>query len=669
MNDRIDWNGKTHSYLPPSELRIDPCLRLHDEAAAEPDPVTHEVLRHALWHVNTEHGSLLMRVSGSPIAAYAHDFNTVIMDELGDFVFYGPYMQFLTSPIGHSVKWALENRAANPGIGPGDIFLFNDPWIGGTHQNDVGVMAPVFVEGRLFCWVGCSLHQWDTGGTVPGGFNPQAEDVFWESACIPPVKIVEGGTIRQDVADQYTRISRLPDLVSLDLRAQLTGARASVEQIGGLVERYGAAAVKGTMRKIQDDSEAAFQRRLATIPDGVWSAEGWLEAALPGDRGLYKNRLSVEKREGELIFSNAGSAAQVGTLSTTLSAWTGAIACMLNSQFLFDQMFCVEGALRHCRFEPEPGTISVADYPASVSACTALICLHTINLGGLVISKMLSTSSDEELRTEVQGSMGCMMVPVNSYSGTDQRGAPFASVMLDHLGAALAAMPWSDGQDTGGWPWDLQSTMPNVEDTELFSPLLYLWRKELPDSGGAGRFRGGNGGEVAVVPHRVESIDMATIGGQIAVPAPGLFGGYPTSTNSYRHIVGAGLLERVRRSGRMPTSVEEIEAGETSWPTAKSFGMKVTRDDVWMFSWAGAGGYGDPLERDPERVRLDVEAGRVSREWAHRAYGVVIDDGDEPVVDAEATASAREEIRRLRLAEGALWDGAPPSWDARLRAS
>ena len=175
------------------------------------------------------------------------------------------------------MKWTLENRSENPGISPGDIFLSNDPWIGATHQSDVGVAAPVFVDGRLFCWVANTLHQWDLGGTAPGGFNPMAPDVFWESPLIPPVKVVEGGEIRRDIEQYYTRTSRLPKLVALDLRAEITGCKMSVSRIQGLVERYGAGTVKATMRKLQDDSESAFVKRLATIPDGTWSEEGWME--------------------------------------------------------------------------------------------------------------------------------------------------------------------------------------------------------------------------------------------------------------------------------------------------------------------------------------------------------------------------------------------------------
>ena len=481
VTDDIKWDGVTYPYMPGDTLNIDPSLKLYTGVAENVDPVTHEVLRHALWNVNLEHGKTVLRMSGSPIAAYGHDFNPAILDAEGNFVFFGPFLQYLAAATSSAIKWTLEYRSDNPGIHPGDMFMFNDPWVGATHQSDVGIVAPVFVGDELFCWVGNTLHQWDTGGTAPGGFNPIALDVFWESPCIPPVKLVEGGYLRKDIEEHYTRTSRMRDLIALDLRAETTGCRIAVDRIGQLIERYGADTVKATMSKLQDDSEAAFVRRLETIPDGQWTEEGWMEMKDPGDRGLYRNRVTLTKKGDKLIFSNLGSAPQAGTLNGVFGAWKGAVVSMLNTTMLFDQMFCIEGALRHCEFEVEPGTITCATHPAAVSGAPALTLLQSIGLGGLVISKMLAGSTDAELRTEVASCMGVLAYPINAIQGTDQRGNPYSSFLLDPCGAALAAHSWRDGQDTGGWPWDLQSTMPQtVEENELFYPLLFMWRREVP---------------------------------------------------------------------------------------------------------------------------------------------------------------------------------------------
>ena len=139
-----------------------------------------------------------------------------------------------------------------------------------------------------------------------------AQDIFWESPCIPPVKIVEQGTMRRDIEEYYLRSSRVPKLVALDLRAEITGCTIARERIVALIERYGAGTVKATMRKLQDDSEAAFVRRLESIPDGTWTEEGWLEVSLPGDRGLYRNRVTLTKRGDTLDLLERGLGAAGG---------------------------------------------------------------------------------------------------------------------------------------------------------------------------------------------------------------------------------------------------------------------------------------------------------------------------------------------------------------------
>ncbi len=643
---QMKWDGRTYPYIPPKTLRVHPSLPLHTEAAEKVDPVTYEVVRHAMWNLNVEHGNTIMKISGSPSCAYGHDFNPSLMDENGDFVFFGPFLQYLSSATGSAVKWTMEYRSENPGIHDGDIFLTNDPWIGATHQSDVALIAPVFWEGKLFCWVGNTLHQWDMGGTAPGGFNPMAADVYWESGCIPPIKIVEGGVLRQDLEEEYARRSRMPQLVALDLRAEIAGCNVARERLLGLIARYGATTIKAVMRKLQDDSEKAFLRRLETIPDGTWRESSWIELKGPGDRHLYRNSLALTKRDNTLIFSNEGSDPQAGTLNCTLVAWKGAIASMICSQMLFDQMFVVEGAYRHMEFDVTPGTISCATFPAAVSAAPPGVLLQTIALAGLVISKMLACSSNEQLRSEVQSCMGAAMYPVAAFNGVDQRGAPYASFLLDPVGAALAGLSWKDGVDTGGWPWDLQSTMPNVEDNEWFYPILYLWRKELVNSGGAGKYRGGNSGELAFIPHGTDHISLFTASGHCAVPGPGLHGGLSPATTRFSLKRGTDVVQRIQETRRIPTGAEELY-GKTEYIAPKAFDVSQTPVDVFVMSWAGAGGYGDPLERDPARVLLDLQRRNITADWAAEAYGVIVNT--EGQVDLEGTDKQRAKLRKARI--------------------
>jgi N-methylhydantoinase B len=642
----LSWDGKVYPYIAPKDLKIDSRLKLHRAVAGKLDPITYEVLRYALWNLNVEHGNTIVKVSGSPIAAYSHDFNPALLDENGDFVLFGPFLQYLSSAVGSAVKWTMEYRSENPGIHDGDIFLTNDPWVGATHQSDVALLAPVFWKGELFGWVANSLHQWDMGGTSPGGFNPIAEDVFWESAVIPPIKIVEGGVLRRDLEESYIRHSRMPNLVALDLRAEIAGCNVARDRLLTLLKRYGAGVVKAAMRKIQDDSEKAFVRRLETIPDGAWSASTWLELKAAGDRNLYRNALTLTKRGDKLIFSNAGSAPQEGALNCTYIAWRGAIASMISVQMLYDQMFAVEGAYRHMEFEAEPGTITCASFPGAVSSGPALTVLQTISLASLVISKMLASSTDPELRGEVMSLMGTAAFPIAAMSGINQHHNMYASFLLEPLGAGLPATSYRDGIDTGGLAFDMQSMMPNAEENEWFYPILYLWRKELPDSGGAGKYRGGNSGEFAIIAHDTDRVNMYLASAHNAIPGLGQFGGMPGAPSHYLMYRGDGGLSRSAQTQHIPSSVEEL-TGKMERLPPKAYGVPLNAGDVFILGWSGASGYGDPLDRDLSLIAKDLRDGSATRQWVEKINGVIFDSTG--AIDAQRTSTKRDELRRARI--------------------
>jgi N-methylhydantoinase B len=642
----IKWDGKNYPYIPSEPFEVDPAIKFHDDVEEDIDPISFEVIRYALWNINVEQGNTLLRISGSPIAAYGHDFNSCMLDERGNFVFFGPFLQYLSSASGSAVKWTLEYRSPDPGFNDGDIFLTNDPWVGAIHQADVCLYTPLYWEGELFCWFANTLHQWDLGGTTPGAFNPISKDVFWEAGCIPPIKIVEQGVLRKDLEEEYIRRSRMPDLVALDLRAQITACNVARERMLELISKYGAKVVKGVMRKLQDNSEAAFLKRLETIPDGTWSEESWIELSREGDRNAYRNVVRLTKKGNKLIFDNEGTAPQIGGVNCTAIAWKGAIASMISAQMLFDQMFVIEGAYRHMEFNPTPGTLTSAKFPGGVISAPPTVTIQTIGLAGLVISRMLYCSTDEALREEVQSCMGTLNYPVDAISGTDQRGNEYVSFLLDPVGGALGALSWKDGVNTGGWPWDLQSTMPNVEDNEIFYPLIYLWRKEIPNSGGVGKFRGGNSAEIAYTLNDTESLAHHTCSGHTIIPGAGLFGGDPTSRTRFMLIKDANINETIRRDRQMPTSLGEI-GGEHINIAPKASDVEQKAGDIWLLAWTAASGYGDPLERDPIKAVEDIDAEYISADWAQQRCGVCVDD--EGQLDTEKTETLRTQMRKERL--------------------
>ena len=637
----VAFDGKGTGYVPPKVLSISPKLRLHRKKTKKIDPVTYEVIRHALWHVNEEHGATIQRVSGSPVAMYALDLNPSILTEDGEFVYFGPYMQYMSGVTDTQVKWVLEYRSDNPGIREGDMFLANDPWVGAAHQQDVMLICPVFWKGELFCWVTNCLHQYDIGGITPSSFCGAAESAFEEGICIPPVKIVEGNEIRRDIEELYLRSSRKPEAVALDFRAQLAGNVTARARVLSLVKKYGAETVKGVMKKILDNGERAFLGKLSRLPDGVWRERTYVECCRPGDRRTHRVMLTLKKQKNKLIFENEGTAPQDGAMNATFSGWRGSIMVALNQLLCWDQYFSIGGALRHVEFDPTPGTFNCANFPASVSTAPVQAMEISLYPAYNVLSKMIHC--DSEMRRDIMCIGGTSQWPATIFRGTDQWGEPYGYLLVDPIGGAIGAFATGDGISTGGQSRTPICKLPNVEHTEQTFPLLFLYRKEVVDSGGAGRHRGGLSAESCFIPHHTESITQDTLSSGNAIPtAPGMMGGYPGSVNVYKFKRDTDIKRRFSDS-RIPKAIEEIKGKEETLQLRQE-NFQQNPSDVYAVIWSAAGGFGDPLERDPEKVREDVvESRSVSPEAAEAIYGVVFNAKNE--VDLEATRKSRRERR------------------------
>ncbi|HUK60318.1 MAG TPA: hydantoinase B/oxoprolinase family protein [Stellaceae bacterium] len=648
----VNFDGVRHPYVPPRELRISPKLKLHRDAAADFDPVTFEVIRHNLWNVNEEHGATIQRISGSPVAMYALDLNPSILTEDAEFVYFGPYMQYMSGVTDTQVKWILENRSDNPGIAPGDMFLANDPWVGAAHQQDVMLIAPVFHGDELFCWVTNCLHQYDIGGITPGSFCPAAETAFDEGILIPPVKIIEGGTIRRDIEELYLRASRKPELVALDFRAQMAGNTAARTRIEQLIARYGAATVKGVMRRILTNGEAAFLDKLRRLPDGAWRDRTYVECCRPGDRGTYRVALTLRKTGDHLTFENEGTDPQQGAMNATYSGWRGSIMVALNQLLCWDQYFSVGGALRHVTFNPTPGTLNCASFPASVSTAPVQAMEISLYPAYNVISKMIF--ADPVMRQDVMCIGGTSQWPATIFRGIDQWGERYGYLLIDPIGGAIGAFSTQDGISTGGQARTPICKLPNIEHTEQSFPLLFLYRREVPDSGGPGRWRGGLSAESCFIPHNTDKVVQDTLSSGNAIPtSTGMMGGYPGTTNIYRFVRNSDILDRLARRD-MVADIAEVK-GDVVTLGLRQENFEQHPADVYAVVWTAAGGFGDPMERDPEHVREDVLNGAVTAHSARAIYGVVL--GADGALDVAATRALREKVRRERVVRAG---GKPP---------
>ena len=644
----------------PEELRrtLPPGLVTHSvrpEEVNELDPLTYEVVRHRLWSVTDEMGEALKRMSGSPIVTDANDFDFAICDELGQEVQVGLYNTMLVGAVDLAIYWTLRHRAANPGIAEGDMFLCNDPWVGGgLHQNDVIVYQPVFHDGKLFAWTSAIAHQPDLGGVGLGSFSPAAQDVFSESLPTPPVKVVRDGQLQRDVADLWVRRSRVPLLIGLDLRAKIGANNVGRERLHALIDQYGADTVKAVMKRMMNDAEARLRDKLTALPDGTWSATGYQDQSHEGDRGLHKITVTTTKAGDHLTFDFTGTDPQAGVINCTYAGLRGGVMLALLPILAGDIPWSAGGLMRCFDLITEEGTLNNATFPAAVSRGP----IGPAWLTGSLVAECLSGMLDQslELGKNVQATC-CGTWDTAIIAGLDERGeqpAPFLNIIMEPMAGGYGARPHADGIDTGGLFCIPMGRIPDVEMTEFLYPVLTLWRREVPDSGGPGRHRGGVAASVAITPHGT-SVPMGLIlasAGKAVAQNAGLCGGHPGNTG-LDVIARNSRIKEMLAAGQMPSTLPEVS--DTLEPGQNYATSYLAPGEVLAMTWQGGGGYGDPLTREPDTVARDVREQKVTAEAARAVYGVmIVEDG---AVNPSATTAERDQHRARRRERSQLLGG------------
>jgi N-methylhydantoinase B len=636
--------------LTPGQLRplIGPTLAMHDVTDAEVnglDPLTYEVIRHRIWSITDEMGETLKKMSGAPGVTESNDFDFAICDAFGQEVQVGLYNTFLVASMDLAIYWMLQHRSANPGIGPGDMFLANDPWVGGgLHQNDTAIIAPVFWEGELFGWTSAVCHLTDIGGAKPGSIDLGAQDVFTEGVPTPPIKIVRAGEVQADVVDMFVRRSRMPHLVDLELRAMLGANRAGHVRIERLIARYGPDVVKAVMKRMMNDGEQRLRDRLKAIPDGSWRGSAYLEQSAMDDRGLHKIQLTLTKRDESLTFDFTGTDPQAGMVNCPYSGVRGGVMVGILSLLAGDMPWSPAGFMRCVELITEEGTINNASYPAAIGWAPLCAVWVTLNVVVECLGKML----DESVAVRPRAQAGCTGTgDVVTLVGTDQRGETAVMLLMEgDLAGGFGAHPDRDGADTAGIVPIPLGRISDAEVQEFMYPVLYLWRHEQTDSGGPGRFRGGAAISVGVIVHGTNAPMMGQFNcnGKARPEGSGLAGGYPGAT-AFDAVVRGADVQALLRNGVIPTSMEDLD-GEVEIIGNR---LETTIDlaDALSINPSGGGGYGDPLLRDPALVALDVQGRLVSAHAATSIYGVVLDDSG--TVDLAGTEAVRYQIRTQRL--------------------
>jgi N-methylhydantoinase B len=612
------------------------------------DPLTYEVVRHRLWSITDEMGETLKRMSGSPIVTDANDFDFTINDEVGQEVQVGLYNTMLAGAVDLAIYWTLQNRAENPGIEDGDMFLCNDPWVGGgLHQNDVCILQPVFHNGQLFSWTSAVCHQPDLGGSAIGSFPIDAQDVFAESLPTPPIKLVRGFELQRDVVEAFVRRSRVPFLIGFDLRAQVGANTVGRRRLLALIDQYGPDVVKAVMKRMMDDAERRLRDKLRLAPDGTWSATGYQDQAFAGDRRSHKLAVSMTKAGDHLTFDFTGTDPQAGVINCTYAGSRGGVMLALLPTLAGDIPWAAGGLMRCFDIVSPEGTINNATFPAAVNKAPIATAWAIGNLAAQCLSQMLEQTV--ELAGSAQATC-CGTWNTAIVAGLDERGpqpVPFLDVVMEMMAGGYGARPTADGMDTGGLFCIPMGRVPDAEMTELLYPLLMLWRREEADSGGPGRTRGGLSASVAITPHGT-SIPAGVVlssSGMATAQNLGLAGGYPGNTGHNVIVRGTPLVERFA-AGEIPTALDALGGTvETAQVMASS---SIAPGDVLYLHCQGGGGYGDPLRRSPEAVGRDLADGKITAAAAEGVYGVVVTE--EGQVDEPATTTRRQTLLADRRA-------------------
>ncbi len=580
------------------------------------DPITLEVICEGLIAIVREMRATVIRASYSPVIWDMDDFSCALFDPQGQMVAQSEDHPGHVLPMPWSVRCAMEDFAGD--LRPGDVILLNDAYRGGTHLNDVTMLYPLFEGGELLIFPAVRAHWADVGGSAPGSYSGLNTNVYQEGVRIPPIKILEEGRINRAAMALLLNNMRLPEDRQGDFNASLGACRVAETRIRKLLARYGKKTVLDCIALNLDRSERRLRGRIATLPDGEYVYEDYLEFYENGGLDPVLMRLTLTKRGDEIVADFAGSSPQVpGVVNSTL-ATTGAGVLVAVKAVLDPDGPINHGTFRPIRLLAPPASIVDVKLDAPAGA-------HG-EVRKRAVSVMLGALA-QIVPDLVCGDLCGTSFP-NAIGGRD-RGRQRDFVYYEAPAGGNGAHGAGDGPSAwGNIDFGNVRTIQSAEALESGTPLL-VERSELRiDSGGEGATRGGLGlrRDLRLLSGEAR---YSVLSDRAVVPPFGVRGAGPA----------APVMVSVLRSG------DEVEL-----PTpGKATAHPIDAGDIVSMRSAGGGGFGDPLKRDPEHVLADVAAGYVSPARARDGYGVVLTDAGE--VDGDGTREQRAAIatRRRRI--------------------
>lgn len=573
------------------------------------DPVTLAVIKGRLEQIADEMDVTLFRAAFSPVIAEARDASHGIYEaDTGDTLIQGKQgLPIFVGVMSFAVKTGIAKAEADGGAEDGDLWIFNDPYAGGTHLSDFKIVRPYFRDGELYCWLASVGHWHDVGGGVPGNYNPSATDCFQEGFVMPPVKLMDRGVIRDDVVAVLTANSRLPGSSYGDLMGQINSLDLGVRRMDDLLDEYGKDTVRNVFAELKARSAQQMRSLIGDLADGVYSTEEYLDNDGIEDEPL-KIALDLTIDGGALTFDFARSSdACAGPMN--ISETTAIAATYVALKHVFRDVPANGGVLEPITFNIPEGTILSAVAPRPVGGYTETI-LRLIDI-------VFSTFA--QVNPEIAPANGYGTINAVSINGR-RPGESRPWVFFTFFGGGLGGHSDGDGLTHGNAPISM-ATVPPAEILESVLPVMFSEWAIRPDSAGPGKHRGGFGAiyEIELLDERGTGFVFAERG---RFPSRGVAGGGDASLNV--------------------VSYEQDDGRHIPEMTSKAVDIRLRKGNRIRIESPGGGGYGPAMERDPDLVAEDVRLGFVSPENAQAQYGVVI--ADDGTVDDVATKAARSAV-------------------------
>jgi N-methylhydantoinase B len=573
------------------------------------DPVTVEIVRNGVIAVTEEMKTNLMRTAYNMIIYEALDFTTGLFTPTGETVSIGIGLPTFIRGMAETVKAKLRHFGAQ-NMKPGDIYVTNDSYITGSHLNHFTFTLPIFHKGRLVGFSCCMAHWLDVGGVLGG----MTTDIYSEGIQIPIVKYQDRGKINQDLLEIIRMNVRLPPRAMGDLRAQVTAVKTGERRFLELLDRYGQAAVLDSIAEIMDRAEAAARARTKTIPDGTYEAESFLDddGIEVGKRIPVRVKVTVKGEEMTIDLTDVSTQVR-GFFNSAITTGYGCAQVAYKCVTSPTDYPINDGAFRSLKVIIPPGRIVSATRPAPMRLwmCFPMTIIDTI-------FKALQPAIPDRV---IAGHHADLVAP--SFYGFNPKSSEFFIGTFGPLGGGWGAKQTEDGVSATVCLNDGDTHNGPNEQAEAKYPIVVERFELIPDSGGAGRHRGGLG--IARTVRALTPITVNTQSDRSKNPPWGLDGG--------GHATGNRIALRLGNEWK------------DDFPNAKVLVANLKAGDAFRISSGGGGGYGSPFERPMEDVAEDVRQGYVSVQAAEEKYGVAVDQ-DTFDVDPAATERLRSNGRQ-----------------------